>query len=135
MASANLKTISVKKWSRKVSASRIESLIVLRKWHYVFQFETRAGTRDEISLYEVAGRVPIIVVLSVNRVIGYAGLEVFDVHPPSTPGGTPPNPRELGDLFVQSDYEAADILGPKGFDYESITIAKRMYDRWSELDG
>ena len=73
-----------------------------------------AGSEDTIYVFR-SGTVTYV--LAYNYRLQYAGLEAFE------------GDRAIGDIFVQSDWDMVEILGPKGLDLTPITIAKRLAER------
>jgi hypothetical protein len=79
-----------------------------------------AGDSDSLEFYREGNEV---IALSLNTRLGYCGIQVYD----ETMG------EQIGELFVQTDYEIADILGRKGVDLAPMTIAKRLYAHFWEV--
>jgi len=76
-----------------------------------------AGSSDSISVFL---RGDLLYVVNVNHGLQYAGLQVFDLVNYGMDG------CPIGEVFLQTDYEIAGVLGPRGTDLSPRTIAKRL---------
>lgn len=70
-----------------------------------------AGSSDDVGVFREGDET---FVLSVNRRIGYVGLQAFK-------GG-----QDYGDVFLQNDWEIREALGPRGLDLQDVTIARKL---------
>ena len=108
-------TLEHENWEEQRDARRCNPALVL-----LFRDRTgnhratiSAGDSDYVHCFREGS---LTYVLSINPGLGYAGLEVFE------------GAQQVGNTFLQVDYEIAEILGPRGLDLEPITIAKRLAD-------
>lgn len=76
-----------------------------------------AGTGDEVHLFREGG---LLLVLTINRRLGYAGLEVFERRRGEDEFSY------LGDVFCDNDGRLIEALGPKMLILQPVNIARRL---------
>ena len=72
-----------------------------------------AGESDNVEVYRDHG---LTYVVSRNHGLGYVGLEVFE------------GDAQVGETFLQVDYEIAELLGRDGLDRSGGWIARQLAD-------
>lgn len=72
------------------------------------------GSNDELHLFREG---EYTLVLSVNRRVGYTGLQILNGEGEESEG-----------VFLQSDHEVESVLGKLGLDLEPINIAKALFN-------
>jgi len=70
-----------------------------------------AGSSDSVDVFREGG---VTYVLSINRSIGYVGVQAFK------------EGQDYGDVFLQNDWEIREALGPRGLDLQDVTIARKL---------
>lgn len=76
------------------------------------RFAISAGAGDSVEVFKEDGRFCVV---TLNWRLGYVGLEIFDS-----------SGARVGDVFLQSDEQVAESLGPGGLDLRASTIARRL---------
>lgn len=89
------------------------------------RYRLKAGGGSEDNGYAFReGRV--VYLLSLNRSMGYAGVEAFLIPTGGCPRCRPRILKPHASAFVQFDWEVREALGPAGVDLEPATIARRL---------
>jgi len=78
-------------------------------------FHLTAGTRDNIHVFT---RSIGLYVLIINLPLGYIGLDAY----------MPPEPDPINTIFLHSDYQIEDALGPRWRHLSPRTITTRLLD-------
>lgn len=83
--------------------------------HRVTTYNLTAGLSDQIHIFT---RSICIFVLTVTKTLGYIGLDAYE----------PAEPDPINSIFLHSDYQLQDILGPKWDQLSPKSITKRLVD-------
>jgi hypothetical protein len=121
--------ITHESWDSARDAQRVNRGLIAFV-HYrnaTYRLPIGAGESDDVNVFRDG---PLVYVVSVNRGLGYAGLQVFELtsYEPSKYNAKHRQASEIGETFLQADYEIDDILGKRGVDLHPRTIAKRLAD-------
>jgi len=92
--------------------------VSFKRYGKVRTIKISAGTEDQVWLFQEGYD---LIVLSINYLRDYAGIEVFDVK------NLEPVPDH--ELFIQHEWEAEEIVGKPVDQLSKMTLVKRMY-KW-----
>jgi len=86
-------------------------IVVLNINNEEIKYSVSSGRSDSIYVFK---EEKYIYVLSVNKNLGYVGLEIFEEN------------EQIDSIFIDKDYEIKEILGKSELDLTPINIVKRL---------
>ncbi len=120
-------TIVKASWKRQKAASQLNpGRVILFKFHnrrYVAPIS--AGGSDSVYAWRDGKEVTV---LSMNERLGYVGIETFTLEGATFSDFSPGRyeAKHVDELFLQSDEEVRETLGPRGLELSPATIVRRL---------